>query len=98
MRVHNLERWLKCLVTAVLSIAGSAWARGAAAVEPALAIYPEPAAVTYTEDLGGARAEGGAAGCAIRFHQTELGNHASRCADHYTEWRDRSLTMRSNWR
>jgi hypothetical protein len=47
MRVRNLERWLNCAVTAALIIAGSGWARAVAAVEPALAVYPEPAVVTY---------------------------------------------------
>jgi len=47
MKVRKLGRGLKCAATAVLSIAGSGAAREAAAAEPALAIYPEPAAVTY---------------------------------------------------
>ena len=47
MRVRNLERLLECAVTAVVAIAGSGSASEAAAAEPALVIYPEPAAVTY---------------------------------------------------
>jgi hypothetical protein len=47
MRGRNPAELLKCAVTAVLIIAGSGRAPGAAAVEPALVIYPEPAAVTY---------------------------------------------------
>jgi Glycosyl hydrolases family 28 len=47
MRAGNLERWLEYAVFAVLAIAGSGCAQEAAAVEPKLAIYAEPAAITY---------------------------------------------------
>jgi hypothetical protein len=48
MRRYRFQSWLKCAGAALLGVWGSGWSHASAASEgPALAIYPEPAAVTY---------------------------------------------------